>query len=58
MANVRRAFDRYVVQYTSSKRNLPLASITCFDGAAQVGLLEFVEPRHSSASRSFTSRPG
>jgi len=41
MANVRKAFDHYRVQYTASKRNVPLASITCFDGDTQVGLLEF-----------------
>jgi hypothetical protein len=43
MANVRKPFDRYWIQYTSSKRDLPLASITCFDGSTQVGLLEFVK---------------
>lgn len=43
MANVRKGFDHYSVQYTSSKRSLPLASITCYSGAAQVRLLEFVK---------------
>jgi hypothetical protein len=43
MANVRKIFDRYKVQYTSSKRSLPLASITCYSGETPVGLLEFVE---------------
>ena len=43
MANVRKIFDHYKVQYTSSKRNLPLASITCYSAETPVGLLEFVE---------------
>jgi hypothetical protein len=43
MPTVRKAFDNYKVQYTSSKGSPPLASITCYDGATPVGLLEFVK---------------
>jgi len=43
MPNVRKTFDRYKVQYTASKRSLPLASITCYNGETPVGLLEFVQ---------------
>ena len=43
MANVRKAFDHYKVQYTSSDGSSPLASITCYDGQTSVGLLEFVK---------------
>jgi len=41
MPNVRKNFDSYKVQYTGSKRELPLASISCYEGATWVGLLEF-----------------
>jgi hypothetical protein len=41
MANVRKEFDSYKVQYTSSKRNIPLASISCFKGTQWVGLISF-----------------
>jgi len=43
MPNVRKTFDHYRVQYTSSTRSLPLASITCYSGETPVGLVEFVE---------------
>ena len=43
MPNVRKTFDRYKVQYSSSKRSLPLASITCYGSETPVGLLEFVK---------------
>jgi len=43
MTTVRKAFDKYSVQYTSSDGSSPLASITCYDGATSVGLLEFVK---------------
>jgi hypothetical protein len=47
MANVVKSFDNYKVQYTGSKRELPLASISCFDADEWVGLLEFWERRSS-----------
>ena len=43
MPNLRKSFDHYKVQYTASKRSLPLASITCYSGDTPVGLLEFVQ---------------
>ena len=41
MANIRKNFDGYKIQYTGSKRDLPLASISCYQGTTWVGLLEF-----------------
>ena len=41
MPNIRKSFDRYKVQYTGSKRDIPLASISCYEGTNWVGLLEF-----------------
>ena len=41
MANIRKSFDSYKIQYTGSKRELPLASISCYQGRMWVGLLEF-----------------
>ena len=41
MAIVRKSFDLYKVQHTASKRDLALASISCFNGTEWVGLLEF-----------------
>jgi hypothetical protein len=41
MANVRKSFDSYRLQYTSSNRPLPLASISCFQGTTWVGLISF-----------------
>ncbi|MDY6857195.1 MAG: hypothetical protein SWO11_21340 [Thermodesulfobacteriota bacterium] len=41
MPNIRKNFDSYKIQYTSSKRDIPLASISCFQGTTWVGLIEF-----------------
>jgi hypothetical protein len=47
MPNVIKEFDTYTVQYTSSKEDLPSASISCFNGTEWVGLLTFWERRSS-----------
>ena len=47
MPNVIKEFDAYTVQYTSSKEDITLASISCFNGTEWVGLLRFVERRSS-----------
>ena len=41
MANIRKSFDSYKLQYTGSKRDIPLASVSCYNGTTWVGLLEF-----------------
>lgn len=43
MAIVRKEFDSYKVQYTSSKSIIPPASISCFKGTQYVGLISFVK---------------
>ena len=47
MPNVIKEFDAYTVQYTSSKEDISLASISCFNGTEWVGLLTFWERKSS-----------
>ena len=43
MPNVIKEFDSYKVEYISTKTDISLASISCFNGNEWVGLLRFRE---------------
>ena len=56
MANVRKIFDHYKVQYTSSKRNLPLASIFAIAPRPRWACLNSWKRLESCATSSFISQ--